>query len=54
MADDNPPVLGWPLDPGERGREVWYGLVGSRDGSVAFWYRYTLLSTVDGRREGRL
>jgi hypothetical protein len=54
MADDNAPVLGWPLDPGERGREVWYGLVGPRDGSVAFWYRYTLLSTVDGRREGRL
>jgi hypothetical protein len=54
MSDPNTPVLGWPLAPGERGREVWYGLVGPRDGSRAFWYRYTLLSTDSARREGRL
>jgi hypothetical protein len=54
MPDDNDPVLDWPVPAGERGREVWYGLVGPADGSVAFWFRYTLLSTVGGRREGRL
>lgn len=54
VTDDNAPVLDWPLAPGERGREVWYGLVGPTDGSRAFWYRYTLLSTDGGRREGRL
>lgn len=54
MTDPNAPVLDWPLAKGERGREVWYGLVGPRDGSRAFWYRYTLLSTAGGRREGRV
>ncbi|MFC7226464.1 tocopherol cyclase family protein [Salinirubellus salinus] len=54
MSDPNAPVLDWPLATGERGREVWYGLVGPRDGSRAFWYRYTLLSTAGGRREGRV
>jgi hypothetical protein len=52
--DPNDPVYEWPLESGEPGREVWYSLVGPRDGSVAFWYRYTLLSTADGRQEGRL
>lgn len=52
--DRNAPVLDWPLAEGEPGREVWYGLVGPRDGSAAFWYRYTLLSRTDGYREGRL
>lgn len=52
--DPNNPVRAWPLEEGEPGREVWYSLVGPRDGSVAFWYRYTLLSTEGGRREGRL
>jgi hypothetical protein len=54
MTDPNAPVLDWPLARGERGREVWYGLVGPRDGSRAFWYRYTLLSTAGRRREGRV
>jgi hypothetical protein len=54
MTDPNAAVLDWPLARGERGREVWYGLVGPRDGSRAFWYRYTLLSTAGGRREGRV
>lgn len=52
--DDNDPVLGWPLEPGQPGREVWYGLVHTQSGDAAFWYRYTLLSTDDGYREGRL
>ncbi|PSP81808.1 hypothetical protein BRC88_01650 [Halobacteriales archaeon QS_4_69_225] len=52
--DPNDPVEGWPPAVGEPGREVWYSLVSPADGSVAFWYRYTLLSTAGGRREGRL
>ncbi|PSQ00186.1 hypothetical protein BRC89_02330 [Halobacteriales archaeon QS_4_70_19] len=52
--EDNDPVLDWPLAVGEPGREVWYSLVSPIDGSVAFWYRYTLLSTTGGRQEGRL
>lgn len=52
--DPNAPVLDWPLPVGEPGREVWYGLAGPADGSAAFWYRYTLLSTEGGRREGRV
>lgn len=52
--DPNAPVLDWPLPRGEVGREVWYGLVGPRDGAAALWYRYTLLSTESGHREGRL
>ena len=44
----------WPLALGQPGREVWYSLVSSPDASVAFWYRYTLLSTEEGDREGRL
>lgn len=54
-ADDlNSPYLDWPVDAGEKGREVWYGLVSSPVEDLALWYRYTLLSTVDGRREGRV
>lgn len=53
-VDPNAPVLDWPLDRGEPGREVWYGLAGPADGSAAFWYRYTLLSTTDGYQEARL
>lgn len=53
-TDRNAPVHDWPLSEGEPGREVWYSLVNSQDGSVAFWYRYTLLSTTAGYREGRL
>ena len=52
--EDNDPALDWPLPAGEPGREVWYSLVSPTDGSVAFWYRYTLLSTESGRQEGRL
>jgi hypothetical protein len=52
--EDNDPALDWPLPAGEPGREVWYSLVSPTDGSVAFWYRYTLLSTEGGRQEGRL
>lgn len=54
MRDPNCPVLDWPLSSGEPGREVWYGLVSPQDASVAFWYRYTLLSTEAGHREGRV
>lgn len=54
MADDNELALDWPLEASEPGREVWYGLVGKRDGSAAFWYRFTLLSTTSGHQEGRL
>jgi hypothetical protein len=54
QPDPNDPAVDWPLAAGEPGREVWYSLVSPRDGSVAFWYRYTLLSTVEGRQEGRL
>lgn len=54
QSDPNDPVVEWPLDPETPGREVWYSLVGPRDGSVAFWYRYTLLSAESGRQEGRL
>jgi hypothetical protein len=52
--EPNQPVHDWPLALGEPGREVWYSLVSPPDGSVAFWYRYTLLSTEGGHREGRL
>lgn len=52
--DPNEPVLEWPLAVGAPGREVWYSLVSPKDASVAFWYRYTLLSTLGGRQEGRL
>jgi hypothetical protein len=52
--EPNEPVHDWPLAAGEPGREVWYSLVSVPDGSVAFWYRYTLLSTEGGDREGRL
>lgn len=54
MRDDNDPALEWPPARGDPGREVWYGLVGTRDGSAAVWYRYTLLSTTGGHQEGRL
>jgi hypothetical protein len=53
-SDPNDPVHDWPLAPGRPGREVWYSLVSPSDASVAFWYRYTLLSTTGGHREGRL
>ncbi len=52
--EPNGPVHDWPLAAGAPGREVWYSLVSAPDGSVALWYRYTLLSTADGYREGRL
>ncbi|PSQ43816.1 hypothetical protein BRD14_02495 [Halobacteriales archaeon SW_5_68_122] len=54
QPDPNEPVEAWPLEGGDPGREVWYSLVSPRDGSVAFWYRYTLLSTESGYQEGRL
>ncbi|MFW5929398.1 MAG: hypothetical protein ACOCT0_03145, partial [Halobacteriota archaeon] len=50
----NDPYFDWPLDEGERGREVWYSLVTHQDGDRAFWYRYTLLSTDSGHQEGRV
>lgn len=50
----NTPHLDWHLEEGERGREVWYSLVTDADGDVAFWYRYTLLSTESGHQEARL
>jgi hypothetical protein len=52
--EPNEPVYEWPLAPGTPGREVWYSLVSPPDASIAFWYRYTLLSTEGGDREGRL
>jgi len=52
--DPNDPVEEWPLAAGEPGREVWYSLVSPTDASLAFWYRYTLLSTEAGYQEGRL
>jgi hypothetical protein len=52
--EPNAPVHDWPLPSGEPGREVWYSLVSPPDASVALWYRYTLLSTRGGYREGRL
>lgn len=52
--DPNNPDGDWPLAPGEPGREVWYSLVSPQDASVAFWYRYTLLSTETGHQEGRV
>lgn len=52
--DRNAAVYDWPVDRGEPAREVWYGLAGPADGSAAFWYRYTLLSTEGGRQEARL
>lgn len=53
-TEPNDPVHDWPLEAGEPGREVYYSLVSPADSSVAFWYRYTLLSTEDGYQEGRL
>ncbi len=50
----NEPHFDWHLDEGERGREVWYSLVTDTKNDVAFWYRYTLLSTDSGHQEARL
>jgi hypothetical protein len=50
----NEPHFDWPLGEGERGREVWYSLVTHPDRGLAFWYRYTLLSTDSGHQEARL
>jgi hypothetical protein len=52
--DPNDPAESWPPSAGDPGREVWYSLVSPANGSVAFWYRYTLLSTDAGYQEGRL
>lgn len=54
QPDPNNPVNDWPVATGEPAREVWYSLVSPQDASVAFWYRYTLLSTQSGYQEGRL
>lgn len=51
--DPNDPAESWPPSAGDPAREVWYSLVSPTDGSVAFWYRYTLLSTESGYREAR-
>ncbi|WP_255150549.1 tocopherol cyclase family protein [Halorarius halobius] len=53
-TDPNAAVYDWPVPAGTPAREVWYGLAGPADGSAAFWYRYTLLSTERGRQEARL
>lgn len=50
---DNDAALGWPLDPGSPGREVWYGLVSHPEQPIAFWFRYTMVSTTDGHQEAR-
>jgi hypothetical protein len=50
---DNLAVQEWPLPTGKPGREVWYGFVTDGDRPLALWYRYTVLSTVDGHQEGR-
>lgn len=52
-SDPNAPVYEWPLDCGSPGREVWYALVTSRDGTVAFWYHIELLSTNRGWQGGQ-
>lgn len=54
MDSDNDPYFSWPLDGGERAREVWYSLVSHPDLPVGFWYRYTLLSTDSGHQEARV
>jgi len=54
MDSDNDPYFSWPLDSGERAREVWYSLVSHPDLPVGFWYRYTLLSTDSGHQEARV
>jgi len=54
-ADEaNAPHLDWSLEERELGREVWYSLVTDTQEEVAFWYRYTLVSTGSGRQEARL
>jgi len=50
----NEPHFDWALDEGDRGREVWYSLVTHPERRLAFWYRYTLLSTDSGHQEARL
>ena len=50
----NEPHFDWALDEGERGREVWDSLVTHPERELAFWYRYTLLSTDSGHQEARL
>ena len=54
MEGDNDPYFSWPLQGGERAREVWYSLVSHPDLAVGFWYRYTLLSTDSGHQEARV
>jgi hypothetical protein len=51
-ASDNEPYFDWP-EPDGPAREVWYSLVSHPDEPVAFWYRYTLVSTPD-RSEARV
>ena len=53
-SQDNDPYFSWPLEAGERGREVWYSLVSHPDEPVGFWYRYTLLSTDSGHQGARV
>ena len=54
MASANHPDHPWPLPQGTPAIEVWYALVGPRDGRFAFWYRYTLLATAGGLEEARV
>lgn len=49
---DNQAYFEWS-DPDDPAREVWYGLVSHPDEPIAFWFRYTLVSTAE-RSEARV
>ncbi|MFB6283973.1 MAG: tocopherol cyclase family protein [Halobacteria archaeon] len=54
MKSGNDVYFDWPLEKGEKAREVWYSLVTHPDRPLVVWYRYSLISTDEGRREGRV
>lgn len=54
VVSENAAWLDWAATERSRAREVWYGLVGHPTRPVAFWFRYSLLSTGAGDTTCRL
>ncbi|MDY7082983.1 MAG: tocopherol cyclase family protein [Halobacteria archaeon] len=52
--NQNSPRLSLPVERGKPGREVWYSLVTHPEREIAFWYRYTLVSTRAEYQEARI
>lgn len=45
--EPNRAFLEWPLPRGDHGREVWYLLATTADGTAAFWYHLEFVATGD-------